>query len=76
MCTEEFIRMMFMVDLGNRGLDSRSAHSLWGKINNKKKVNRQFEHVVLYVHDYIQRCMDLQLAVDPYKRPVLFESMD
>ena len=25
---------------------------------------------------YIQHCMDLQLAVDPYKRPVLFESMD
>ena len=25
---------------------------------------------------YIQHCMDLQLAVDPYKRRVLFESMD
>ena len=26
MCTEEFIRMMFMVDLyGNRGLDSRNG---------------------------------------------------
>ena len=25
---------------------------------------------------YIQHCMDLQLAVDPYKRSVLFESMD
>ena len=30
MCTEEFIRMMFTVDLyGNRGLDSRTAaHSV------------------------------------------------
>ena len=25
---------------------------------------------------YIQHCMDLQLAVDPYKTPVLFESTD
>ena len=25
---------------------------------------------------YIQHCMDLQLAVDPYKRPVLFERTD
>ena len=25
---------------------------------------------------YIQHCMDLQLAVDPYKRPVLFEQTD
>ena len=25
---------------------------------------------------YIQHCMDLQLAVDPYKKRVLFESMD
>ena len=25
---------------------------------------------------YIQHCMDLQLAVDPYKRRVLFERMD
>ena len=25
---------------------------------------------------YIQHCMDLQLAVDPYKRHLLFESMD
>ena len=25
---------------------------------------------------YIQHCMDLQLAVDPYKKHVLFESMD
>ena len=25
---------------------------------------------------YIQHCMDLQLAVDPYKRCVLFESME
>ena len=31
MCTEEFIRMMFTVDLyGNRGLDSRS---IWIAIN-------------------------------------------
>ena len=28
------------------------------------------------VSSYIQHCMDLQLAVDPYKRCVLFESMD
>ena len=26
--------------------------------------------------DYIQYCMDLQLAVDPYKRRVLFERTD
>ena len=28
------------------------------------------------VWTYIQHCMDLQLAVDPYKKRVLFESMD
>ena len=29
MCTEEFIKMMFTVDLyGNRGLDSRNHHAL------------------------------------------------
>ena len=27
-------------------------------------------------HGYIQHYMDLQLAIDPYKRHVLFESMD
>ena len=30
MCTEEFIRMMFTVDLyGNRGLDSSSVNQPW-----------------------------------------------
>ena len=32
MCTEEFIRMMFTVDLnGNRGLDSRRVRLLYCK---------------------------------------------
>ena len=33
-------------------------------------------HVFNFTRNYIQHCMDLQLAVDPYKRHVLFESMD
>ena len=35
----------------------------------------EYEYVWLCTQ-YIQHCMDLQLAVDPYKRPVLFESTD
>ena len=30
---------------------------------------------IMLKYPYIQHCMDLQLAVDPYKRRVLFESM-
>ena len=32
--------------------------------------------MLMQMQQYIQHCMDLQLAVDPYKRRVLFESMD
>ena len=53
------------------------------------KVKKQRRQDILHFHadarklilgsigtPYIQHCMDLQLAVDPYKRRVLFESMD
>ena len=39
----------------------------------RKRLRRANIHVYT---QYIQHCMDLQLAVDPYKRPVLFESTD
>ena len=41
--------------------------------------NIEFGEIITYhgIDIYcIQHCMDLQLAVDPYKRRVLFESMD
>ena len=36
----------------------------------------EYSSAVWDPYTYIQHCMDLQLAVDPYKRRVLFESMD
>ena len=55
-----------------------SPVSAWSK----KLPNFAVKHVDLswdFGHDvpcYIQHCMDLQLAVDPFKRHGLFESMD
>ena len=45
----------------------------WNRIDENK--HKSFKGMPLYCC-YIQHCMDLQLAVDPYKRRVLFESMD
>ena len=40
------------------------------------QLRRLFDWTNMVAALYIQHCMDLQLAVDPYKRPVLFERTD
>ena len=55
-------------DFGNRGLDSSTFYLICFP-------GRALNFFLVDVC-YIQHCMDLQLAVDPYKRHVLFESID